>query len=431
MRLVKMLMLLFGLFRLSQARQAVDTVSASQNTVNVFIDCGYSCDMDYIKTELSLVNYVRDPNQADIHILVTQQSTGGGGSEFTFAFIGKNKFVNSNTTIKYVAAKSNTQEETRKGMVRTLTLGLVPYIAQTTQASQITVTFKKEEKKKETIDTWDHWVFTLSANSFFNGEKSSSFLNGWSNVTASRTTAEWKIRLNTNTNYNEEHFEFQDTDTTTFSATNVRRSHYFESSVIRSIDSNWSAGFFISAYQNTFSNIEVSASGAPAVEYNIFPYSESTRRQLRLSYRIGIGRTSYVDTTVYFKREETLFSQNLSATLDLKQTWGSTSLTLGYSQYLHDGTKNNFRVSGSASIRLFEGLTLNLYGGYQAIHDQLSLPKAGASVTDVLRQQRQLETSYSFWGSFGISYSFGSIFSAIVNPRFGGGGGGSTIIFSD
>jgi hypothetical protein len=37
----------------------------------------------------------------------------------------------------------------------------------------------------------------------------------------------------------------------------------------------------------------------------------------------------------------------------------------------------------------------------------------------VLVNQRQLATSYRYYVFFGVSYTFGSIFSPIVNPRFG------------
>jgi len=42
-----------------------------------------------------------------------------------------------------------------------------------------------------------------------------------------------------------------------------------------------------------------------------------------------------------------------------------------------------------------------------------------------------LATGYRYFATVGISYSFGSIFNNVVNPRFGSsGGGGSTIMMS-
>jgi hypothetical protein len=53
------------------------------------------------------------------------------------------------------------------------------------------------------------------------------------------------------------------------------------------------------------------------------------------------------------------------------------------------------------------------------VRDQISLPALEATSEEVLVNQRQLATSYRYFYFFGVSYTFGSIFSPIVNPRFG------------
>ncbi|MFZ1292340.1 MAG: hypothetical protein WAR79_19760 [Melioribacteraceae bacterium] len=68
---------------------------------------------------------------------------------------------------------------------------------------------------------------------------------------------------------------------------------------------------------------------------------------------------------------------------------------------------------------MFKGFSLNLDGSYSIIRNQISLAKGNASLEEVLLQRRQLQTGFYFWGSFGISYSFGSIYNNIVNSRFG------------
>jgi len=42
-----------------------------------------------------------------------------------------------------------------------------------------------------------------------------------------------------------------------------------------------------------------------------------------------------------------------------------------------------------------------------------------------LLQRRQLETGYNYFFSLGLSYTFGSTSSRVVNPRFGTGSGTS------
>ena len=51
------------------------------------------------------------------------------------------------------------------------------------------------------------------------------------------------------------------------------------------------------------------------------------------------------------------------------------------------------------------------------IHDQLSLARGGATRDDVLLQQRLLATSFQYFASAGISYTFGSLTNNVVNPR--------------
>jgi hypothetical protein len=53
------------------------------------------------------------------------------------------------------------------------------------------------------------------------------------------------------------------------------------------------------------------------------------------------------------------------------------------------------------------------------------------SLEEVLLQRRQLETGYSYFFSVGLSYTFGSIFTNVVNPRFGSQGGAGVSIHID
>jgi hypothetical protein len=98
-------------------------------------------------------------------------------------------------------------------------------------------------------------------------------------------------------------------------------------------------------------------------------------------------------------------------------------LELEGAHYFHDFSKNHVDLYSSINLRLWKGLTFDVFGSYSMIHDQLSLPKGGATFEEVLLSRKMLETNYSYYFSIGLSYSFGSIYSNVVNPRFGGGGG--------
>jgi hypothetical protein len=52
------------------------------------------------------------------------------------------------------------------------------------------------------------------------------------------------------------------------------------------------------------------------------------------------------------------------------------------------------------------------------IHDQLYLAKGDLTREEVLLRQTQLATGYRARLYAGVSYTFGSVFNNVVNPRF-------------
>ena len=108
--------------------------------MRIFLDCP-SCDENFIRTEVTFVNYVRDRTAADIHVLVTTQPTGGGGTEYTLRFIGLGRFDGENQTLTYTAPQTATDDERRRGVTSRLELGLVRYVAESPIASRLDVTF--------------------------------------------------------------------------------------------------------------------------------------------------------------------------------------------------------------------------------------------------------------------------------------------------
>jgi hypothetical protein len=91
--------------------------------------------------------------------------------------------------------------------------------------------------------------------------------------------------------------------------------------------------------------------------------------------------------------------------------------------YLHDLGKRRFVVSGDANVRVLKGLSLSISGSAAVIHDQIYLPMGEATAEEILVRQRQLATSYRYSLAIGFSYTFGSIYTNVVNPRLYGGFG--------
>lgn len=169
----------------------------------------------------------------------------------------------------------------------------------------------------------------------------------------------------------------------------------------------------------------------PGIEYDLFPYSESTRRQLRILYSAGFNLVHYMDSTIFNKMKENLWLHSISASYEVLQKWGSIDFTLGYSNYLHDWSKNNLSFNGYLSLRVAKGLNVTFGGGASLIHDQLNLVKQDLTTDEILLQRKELATQYQYFTSFGFTYTFGSIYNNVVNPRFGNSGsGGMTISFN-
>ncbi len=395
--------------------QTSDLEGLKKAAPKVFIDCPYSCDMDYIRTEVTFVNYVRDRNDAQVHVLVTTQSTGSGGTEYTLTFSGQEEFKGIDNVLKYVSNKTDTAAEIRTGLVGILKIGLVSYAGKTPIAGRLSISYQDKVEPTSVQDKWNFWVFSISGSGYFSGEKLSRSYSLSGSFSANRITPGFKFRTSYNAYRDSDRFSF---DGGTFVSTS--KSHNLFLLAVKSINDHWSVGGGLNAYSSTYSNIKFAVKPAPAIEYNFFPYSQSTRRQLRVLWKPTYNSYRYREETIYNKKSEGLWGETLSVTLELKEKWGSISNAFEASHYFRDLGKNRMEVYTELSLRLYKGLSLTLWGNYSRIHDQLSLVKGGATYEEILLRRQQLETSYSYSGQIGLSYTFGSIFSNVVNPRFNG-----------
>src|ERR1044071_3445050 len=127
---------------LSLALFFIFTNSRSQTTqrLKVFIDCSNTwCDQTFIKTEINIVDFLLDNQAADLHILITEQSTGSGGSQYQMIFFGQNQFKNQTGAIRFTTNPNSTDFERRDVFIKYLKMGLVPFIAKTASASGVTI----------------------------------------------------------------------------------------------------------------------------------------------------------------------------------------------------------------------------------------------------------------------------------------------------
>lgn len=385
---------------------------------NVYLDCDRRyCDFEYIKTEITFVNYVLDRQAADVHIIVTRQQTGSGGGEYTLAFIGLKRHEGKNATLRYYSKPTDTEDQFRRGLANVIKQGLIPYVYDTPLAEFISISYaqKKDYRPTPASDPWHYWVFGLGVRGNGEFEDQTERYSYQVNVSANRTTERTKFRLYGSVNYNHRRYEIPDEEPI-ISASNRKNASI---GLYRAIDGHWSWGGGFSLYSSTFDNARLYASFGPTVEYDIFPYAEATRRELRIQYSLGYTLRDYYEITIYGKEEENLFSQALQLVFELKEPWGSIGASIRGSTFIPDLKYNNLRAELGVYINLFKGFSFNVGGQYSRIRDQLSLPGRDFTPEEILLELKRLATGYNLRFEMGLNYRFGSIYSNVVNPRFG------------
>ena len=409
----------------SDPAQAQDEPLTGAQALRVFLDCG-PCDDDYLRQVVTFVNYVRDRPDAQVHVLVTRQGTGGGGRAWTLDFYGLQEFEGMDDQLVMYTTQDDTDDSERRAFAQILRLGLVRYAAQTPLATQLDVaqrpldaTGRRLGNAQPEDDPWNFWVYRARFRMFFDAEEREDTKSFSGSFSANRTTEMWKMRVGVNANYREDSFDLTDS---TF--TNVRRDNALDARFIKSLGEHMGFGFGGSLVTTTFRNQDLTARVAPAIEYNVFPYSESTRRQFTVSYSTGFNSFRYEEPTIFGKLEENRVNHAVQTSFEVNEPWGESDVTLEFSQFLDEPDQNRVVFFGDVEIRLFRGFFLSLNGSSSLIRDQIYLPRRDATDEEILVRQRQLATDYEWRFRIGITYSFGSIFNNVVNARFAGSSGG-------
>jgi len=386
--------------------------------IQVFLDCNTFCDFDHIRREITYVNWVRDRQDADVHLIVTSQSTGGGGREYQLRFLGLRAFKDSDDEIRFATRQSDTEDEVRRRQTQRIGLGLVRYVARSRLADGLRLSYAAAEgaggTAGETKDPWNLWVFNVGAGGHFSSESRQGSSNLSGRMSAKRTSDAWKINAWVEGSRSKSRYELEDSTV----VRSTRSEYTAATTIVRSIGQHWSLGLNVGAQHSSVQNFDLQARFAPGIEYDLFPYTESSRRQLVFVYEMSLTHFNYTEETIFSKFQETRLSHVLTVALEAVQPWGEVETQFSAFSYLDNWSQNNLSVNGGLNIRLVRGLRLNLDASYSRVRDQISLVKADLTDEDVLLQLKQLKTSYSLFGAISLSYTFGSKFNNVVNPRF-------------
>ena len=389
----------------------------TNGALKVYLDCN-NCFGDYIREEVDIVEYVRDPAEADVHIIVSRSDTGSGGIERSIALIGVGRFKGLDFKSRAISQSGDTEDTQRQRLATAITIGLLNYLSTDGVKGGLTVEVTRAAQTGQSgvvVDPWNFWVMSVQGSVATRGEESSRQLDLGADLGADRITDDWKITMGLEVEYRREDFDL-DEDEPLRAERNERD---FDGLVARSLNDHWSIGGRASIDSSTFDNVAIRWFAGPAIEYNLFPYSQYTRRQMRLGYAVGPYFARYREETLFFKTSDKIAQQQVSLTIDQREPWGSLQAEVEYSTFLPDASLHRIQLEADVNIRLARGLSLSIEGTTSRLRDQLAIPRRGVTPEEVLLRLRRLRSGYEYDLQIGLTYTFGSIFNTIVNPRFG------------
>ncbi|MEO8480310.1 MAG: hypothetical protein ABI542_11835 [Gemmatimonadota bacterium] len=396
---------------------AAQTPTAAPPRLRLFLDCHVQCERDFLRTEITMVDWVTDRTASDVHVIASGLRTGAGGSEVTLEFIGRGRLAARVDTVAFTTPPNASDDDVRQEFARVLRLGLVRYLLATGQAGSLTLEsgdMSGPGTASTANDPWNKWVFTVGADVEFDAESQERRTNIGGDLNANHTSADWKVRLGVGGNVDRTTFTLEDG-----SKFHARRDRSYGSGlVVRSINDHWSVGATGGVRSSKPDNLDLRVRLAPAIEWDLFPYAEVTRRQLIVVYSAGVTRYDYVEPTIFDKTQETRLDHELQVAYASSQPWGNARLSGAASSFLDDWASNRLSIYGSLEVRLTRGLSFDAEASYSRIRDQITLRKGDASDEEIFLRLRELATGYRANIQVGLKYRFGSFFNSVVNPRF-------------
>ncbi|GAB3172113.1 hypothetical protein [Telluribacter humicola] len=383
----------------------------------VYLNCTTNCHSDYVRSELTFFDFVRDRYVADVEIMVNGMPTGSGGFEYTLTFIGHNSYASIGDTIQFATQLADTKDIIRKALVKNIKMGLVRYILDSELMKSVSIDFpeRKAVADAPVEDKWNFWVFRLGGSGSYNSESNKKNTSIHTELSINRVTEASKFSLYS---YHNQYFNRYVVDGEEVSARNTN--YGLSALYVKSFSDHWAAGGFYKGFHSVYQNIDFSHSVAPAIEYSFYPVSEVMRRQFRCIYQTGFRRLNYLETTIYDKQNETLPYHQITGIMGITEPWGTFNAELNGYQYLHDMSKNSLSLGLNLNWRVIQGLSVWLHSNFSLINNQISLAKSEGDASEILLNNRQLPTNFRFGSSFGMSYTFGSISNNVINPRFSG-----------
>ena len=283
--------------------------SQENEPINLFIDC--NCEKSYLRQEINYVNHVRDQQLANVVLMIYDIANGSGGRTFKLDFKGTGAYENIAIERSYDSNANMTSDDIRKGLLEAAKNGLLRYLIESDVSDKISYKITAEGMaQRQDIDfedPWNNWIFEVYGEAQLDKESSRNEFEYELGFESDRVTEKWRIRADlqmnlANSKYVQDEEEFL----------SKTEKYFGYGSIVRSLSDHWSTGIFGGAKYDTYTNIDLSMSLTPAIEYNIFPYREVLRREIVFAYKIGYIYNNYIDTTIYGLDKESLFNHEFS-----------------------------------------------------------------------------------------------------------------------
>lgn len=405
--------------------------STAPPQLKVYFDCrgdtSSGCDSEFFVLELPYVTWTRDRMFADVQFLITTIQTGSGAYQYTVTALGRGPFDGRADTLVVRTLPNESDDGIRRKLSQTFAMLLVPYVRNTPVAARLRVVYDPPKGGAQATpasvkDKWNFFTVQLQANGFMSAESRQTFANLDTDVRVRRVTEHSAFRSGFNQSARYNRFEIDDTARV---STTIRQGVFF-ARYVKALTTRLSFGALTNLGYNEFNNTKLVFRAAPVVEYNLFPWSQATSQQIAISYGIGPRYFRWTEPTIFDRTREWRMQQELVIGSDIRKSWGSVNISTRYASFVPDLKKWNLSFNGQTSFNFVKGLQLNLGGGASLIRDQIFLSARGLVKDEILTQQRALQSNYSVFVFTGLSYSFGSIYNSVVNPRldfFNLGGG--------
>src|SRR5690606_11755631 len=130
---------------------------------------------DFVRDEITWVDFVRQPQDADLQIIGNSTQTGAGGTERTLRFVGSGAYAGTDFTLRAVTLPNEPVDTQRRSLLSVIQIGLLSFAAREGLPAGVEFEVSAEEQAAvadvPVDDPWNLWVFEVGGNGSIQAEE--------------------------------------------------------------------------------------------------------------------------------------------------------------------------------------------------------------------------------------------------------------------